>query len=424
MQVFVDGAGTVTASGIGGASRTVNELVVGGGGDASTLALSAGAGITALNGVSIEAGGVVRGDGTLVGQFNGPNLGEVRAGSGERLNLTTSSFDNTGRVEAIGTSLALAEIEFDGEVTNNAGSGSIVARNAILRFDGGLNNSGAFALSFGITDVVGDVINRTSGTIAVAGNSGVTFFDDVTNGGTLNVAGGSTAVFFGALSGNGNVGSGDVQALGDLLPGASPGLMHFGGDLTMGPLTNLTIEIAGTAGSQFDQLVIAGDATLAGTLNISLFDGFTLSLGQSFEIVDIGGARSGAFFGLAEGATLGNFGGTDLFITYAGGDGNDVVLFVPGLPGDYNEDHVVNAADYTVWRNNLGSSTALPNDDSAGVAADDYDRWKTNFGQTLGNGAASAVPEPASLALLLVATTMVYVRHRRASTSVADYGVR
>ena len=52
-----------------------------------------------------------------------------------------------------------------------------------------------------------------------------------------------------------------------------------------------------------------------------------------------------------------------------------------GLPGDYNQDHVVNAADYTVWRNNLGSGTSLPNDSSAGVGPDDYDRWKTNFGQ-------------------------------------------
>ena len=35
----------------------------------------------------------------------------------------------------------------------------------------------------------------------------------------------------------------------------------------------------------------------------------------------------GAFSGLPQGALVGNFGGTDLFIDYASGDGNDVVLY-------------------------------------------------------------------------------------------------
>lgn len=88
-----------------------------------------------------------------------------------------------------------------------------------------------------------------------------------------------------------------------------------------------------------------------------------------------------------------------------------------GLLGDYDENGTVDAADYTVWRDNLGSATALPNDDSAGVDADDYTRWKTNFSNT--SGAASAVvatvPEPNCLALLLVFFSYVaaIARHRR-----------
>ena len=62
---------------------------------------------------------------------------------------------------------------------------------------------------------------------------------------------------------------------------------------------------------------------------------------------------------------------------------NTVPVESAGLPGDYNENDVVDAADYTVWRNNLGSPNALPNDPSAGVEADDYDRWKENFGDVL-----------------------------------------
>ena len=39
------------------------------------------------------------------------------------------------------------------------------------------------------------------------------------------------------------------------------------------------------------------------------------------------------------------------------------------LPGDYNGDGIVDAADYTRWRNNLGSTTTLLNDDTSGVGA-------------------------------------------------------
>ena len=41
-----------------------------------------------------------------------------------------------------------------------------------------------------------------------------------------------------------------------------------------------------------------------------------------------------------------------------------VVNLADTLPGDYNQDHVVDAADYTVWRDHLGSATALFNDDT------------------------------------------------------------
>ncbi len=78
------------------------------------------------------------------------------------------------------------------------------------------------------------------------------------------------------------------------------------------------------------------------------------------------------------------------------------------LLGDYNNDGIVDAADYTVWRNHLGSATSLPNDDTPGVGHDDYDRWKNNFGQTAGGvsgtSANAVVPEPATLVLLMFAT--------------------
>ena len=89
------------------------------------------------------------------------------------------------------------------------------------------------------------------------------------------------------------------------------------------------------------------------------------------------------------------------------------------LPGDYNGDGVVNAADYTVWRDTLGqsASSGLWADGSGNGIVDqaDYDFWKQHFGQSaqitfnLTAGAASAsavnavgVPEPSSCWLCLI----------------------
>lgn len=76
----------------------------------------------------------------------------------------------------------------------------------------------------------------------------------------------------------------------------------------------------------------------------------------------------------------------------------------PSLPGDYNDNGVVDAADYTVWRDKLGTTEELPNDDIGGtIGADQYTQWKTNFGNSSGSGAGmlggAAVPEPSTLAL-------------------------
>lgn len=81
-----------------------------------------------------------------------------------------------------------------------------------------------------------------------------------------------------------------------------------------------------------------------------------------------------------------------------------------GLPGDYNDDGTVNAADYIVWRNQNGTVFDLPNRDpgqTGDIGRADYDYWVTNFGTTAGGGSSNpqslAVPEPATLALLFVA---------------------
>jgi hypothetical protein len=82
----------------------------------------------------------------------------------------------------------------------------------------------------------------------------------------------------------------------------------------------------------------------------------------------------------------------------------------PGVPGDYNSNGVVDAADYAVWRDHLGTNFQLPNEVSGttpgSVTQEDYTAWKARFGNTSGAGsglAGGSVPEPGVLGLIFAA---------------------
>jgi hypothetical protein len=92
------------------------------------------------------------------------------------------------------------------------------------------------------------------------------------------------------------------------------------------------------------------------------------------------------------------------------------------LSGDFNSDGYVNAADYTVWRNTLGSTSDLRADGNRNGVVDvfDYQLWKANFGATgsagAGTNASAAIPEPAAL-MLLLAGMMATLACRRGTTA-------
>ena len=121
-------------------------------------------------------------------------------------------------------------------------------------------------------------------------------------------------------------------------------------------------------------------------------------------------------------------GGGSFLVNYGVGSAFDpmsIVLssfFAVPLPGDYNHNNVVDAADYVLWRKTLGQS-------GAGLAADgngnnmidsgDYNIWRAHFGQPPGSGSSTvanaAVPEPATLVLLIFAAAGYYLRRGRAA---------
>ena len=98
---------------------------------------------------------------------------------------------------------------------------------------------------------------------------------------------------------------------------------------------------------------------------------------------------------------------------------------IPGVsPGDYNGNGIVDAADYTVWRDHLGQNYSLPNRDpgaSGPISQSDYDYWVAHFGQS-GSGAASsgtqvAVPEPGTTLLAITALVGASLTLRRGKPS-------
>ena len=72
------------------------------------------------------------------------------------------------------------------------------------------------------------------------------------------------------------------------------------------------------------------------------------------------------------------------------------------LPGDFSLDGLVDAADYVVWRDGLGTDYTVY----------DYDIWKSHFGRSSSGSLTNvsnvaAVPEPTDcvMALAIAATT-------------------
>jgi hypothetical protein len=98
----------------------------------------------------------------------------------------------------------------------------------------------------------------------------------------------------------------------------------------------------------------------------------------------------------------------------------------PALPGDYNQNGVVDAADYVVWRSTLGErglSLAADGNGNNEIDTGDYDVWRAHFGQTAGSAGAdasagvaaeppsTAVPEPSAICLCaVVAAALTVVR--------------
>lgn len=79
----------------------------------------------------------------------------------------------------------------------------------------------------------------------------------------------------------------------------------------------------------------------------------------------------------------------------------DYALPALSLPGDFNFDELVTAADYSVWRDSLA--------DDAGL----YDEWLAAFGGPQPAAVVVSVPEPSTTLLLLLGASMIAKARRK-----------
>jgi len=281
-----------------GASMTnQRDLVVGNQGD-GYFELGAGCTTTSFITFVADAAGstgeaLIRGTwnvqtGALIGN-GGSGAITVDSGGHMTIGTTTKIGDepaSTGSltVDGVGSTMATTGTTTVG----NFGHGTLVVSNGGLLTTAGLKIADDFLGEVlidnaAVVDSVGTGVgNRATGTLTLA------------NGGSLQSPLVSVSTL-GTVAGKGVL-TGSLANEGVTNPGnGGAGLLSVTGNFSQA-LGTLNIELGGTvAGTGYDQLAVGGVASLGGTLNVSLINGFNPASGE-FVIVQ-GGAISGAFVG-------------------------------------------------------------------------------------------------------------------------------
>jgi len=381
----------------------------------SPLAFASDGTIVLKGAGAIVAGGAISNTGTISG------LGRV-----------SNSVSNSGTIRA-----EAGQLNLSGASATNTASGQIQAATGTTIFytQGLATNAGAIALTGGSFDnnsrsmtnsnlIAGHGTLRTGGLTSTnllsVGAGDMNVFGNVTNNGTVNVQAARTLYFHNNVNGTGNyTGTGTVVYLGSFSPGASAASINFAGNVDLTGSSSLVIELGGLApGTQYDQVHVAGALSLDSALNVSLINGFTPAAGNTFDILDWS-ARSGIFSSLA----LPALGGSLTWDTSQLYTNGVLRVAAPVLPGDYNDNDTVDAADYVLWRNNEGTTNVLANDPIGGtIGAAQFNQWRASFGNSIvvgagsGSGSSAAgsasatVPEPSAWHLALYVTAFCWFR--------------
>jgi hypothetical protein len=327
----------------------------------------------------------------------------------------------TGGTLDLGNHFLLGSATATGNSTNNVAnhSGGTITTTAnfvIADQRGGstYNLSGNAVVNAGGVAIIGrqeatGVMNQTGGTLAAA------------NGVSVGNAQNATTTLWG--TGTYNVSAGTItanQTTGTALNIAPQGTGTFrviGDDATIDVNGNMTVNtVAGTSqgtlafqletGDLLSLVDVSGNATFNTGAILALDTSLASPTQTSYDVVT-------ALDIIDNGLVFNGPAGWGFQIV-AGGNGEILRLSQTGpvgVSGDYNNNGTVDAADYVLWRD--GGPLANEVDTPGIVNQQDYVEWRARFGNngpgsSLGGGAQ--VPEPATVAFLLISSLGLLLR--------------
>jgi hypothetical protein len=236
----------------------------------------------------------------------------------------TALWTGTGRIAGAGSGASfgainnsgLFDVRNDSSFINSFGNGGVFSNLAggTFRKSVGVSTttfSNGFSFSnAGAVEINSNTLQFIDGYTQTAGST-------ILNGGSL-VLNNTLQLQGGTLGGVANINGNVNNTGGTVAPGLSPGCLDINGNYTQGAAGTLNIEIGGaTVCTQFDRLAVSGAATLDGTINVTLINGFNPPAGQSFQVMTFA-SRAGTFPTVNGPFTL-NFGANDLNVVRTGG---------------------------------------------------------------------------------------------------------
>jgi fibronectin-binding autotransporter adhesin len=248
---------------------------------------------------------------------------------------------------------------------------------------------------------------------------------NVLDNGLVEVAGTLTVWSSSTVQGNGNITATNMINDGLVALGNSIGILTLTGDYTQDTYGKLIIEVGGESGVDYQVVNIGGEATLNGSLQLSLLNTGSLpNFGETYTVLTANSV-TGSFAQLEHQIISGDRG---FSVTYP--DSQSVVLEVVAmsfLAGDLNGDGIVGIEDLNMilgrWNQNV-TANAWPLGDPSGdgfVGIEDLNAVLGNWNASMPPVDSSIIPEPAAITMFFAMSLAIGGRtSTRITTRIAS----
>lgn len=266
------------------------------------------------------ANGVGSGSGSVTGSFT---LQDQATAAVRELRIATSNGGNgTVTISNLGSLAVKNQLQIgrfailSGQST---GKFSVLSGGSVLQNTGSsttIGDNGTLLVSAGVCDVgnvtvdSGGLLRADSGGVVQSDRLAVNGMLQILSGGIINIGFGDGIADKlrigpgGILSGTGTITASEIVAAGSganqfagaqIQPANSPGTLTLDGNFIEQAGSRLVVEAAGLGAGQFDVLHVTGNATLAGTLEVHLLNGYLPKSGDTMPFMQVDGTVSGSF---------------------------------------------------------------------------------------------------------------------------------